>query len=286
MLDKIILGTANFVRSYGILSEGKALTQEVVSSVIECALENNIHTYDTAFAYGDILGVVPKEHIKDLKIITKFSVLEDYDDILEKIALHMKKYDFQGYYGFLVHDPQYLPTVDHKKVLSFFNSLREDFGVQKIGVSAYEMKDVEHFNKICIPDIIQIPFNPLNQQFYNDQFLGYIHDHEIEVHGRSLFLQGVLLSDALPDNLSALKDSWDQFIALANAFPSRLHALLAWGQMHGWVNHWVLGVSSLKDLQGIIETSKNVEDNKSLETLKEFKPIHHPLADPRQWTVQ
>jgi aryl-alcohol dehydrogenase-like predicted oxidoreductase len=192
-----------------------------------------------------------------------------------------EQYNFGGYYGLLVHDPQNLKIIDKDELLSLFDKLRNNDLVIKIGISAYDLNDIENFRKIIDPELIQIPFNPINQTFINDEFIDYVEQKEIEVHARSLFLQGVLLSDKLPEFLNDLEPLWCLYMEATKSFKSRLDALLSWAFTHKWVSKWILGVSCKQDLLGIIE-SKSQEVAHSFFALK---GIVHPMADPRNWKI-
>ena len=185
----------------------------------------------------------------------------------------------------MLHDPQNLHKIDQQKLRGFFDCLREHDYVQKIGVSAYDLQEIKNFHSIKIPDIIQIPLNPLNQTFINDEFLDYINIHNIEVHARSLFLQGVLLSEHLPQELVNLRPLWKKFIEIVRPYQSKLKALLSWASTQDWVHKWVIGVSSSDNLQEIINYSKNIEVLDLLNHLIDFKNIKHPLIDPRNWVL-
>ena len=120
MLNKIVIGTANFTKSYGILSNGTALAPEEINSIFSLAVNSCIDTFDTAFAYGDLFSVIKKDlKIDHMKIISKFSVLDNYQSILDLIKKATDQYNFKGYYAILLHDPQNLDKIDQKKLSSF-----------------------------------------------------------------------------------------------------------------------------------------------------------------------
>lgn len=275
MLSKIGIGTANFTQNYGILSSGSVID---VDSILKLAVDNGIDTFDTAFAYGDFPSLL-RDNLSDVKIITKFSILDDYNTIFQKMKYAKEQNNFDGYYGLLIHDPQNLAEVNKSEIVSLFDKLRKNNLVKKIGISVYDISDLKNFRNIIDPDIIQIPLNPLNQIFVNDKFVNYVEQQGIEVHARSLFLQGVLLSDKLPESLNDLEPLWRLYMEVTKSYNSRLDALLSWALTHQWVSKWILGVSCKQDLEGIIE-SKNQAVSPSFFALKNMS---HTMADPRNW---
>ena len=275
MLSKIGIGTANFTQKYGILSCDDAID---VDLTVKLAVNSGIDTFDTAFAYGDFPSLLC-DNLSNLRIITKFSVLDNYDDIFQKMKDAKEQNNFDGYYGLLIHDPQNLAEVNKSELLSLFDKLRENDLVKKIGISVYDLNDLENSRNIIDPDIIQIPLNPLNQIFVDDNFIDYVEKKEVEVHARSLFLQGVLLSDRLPLSLRDLEPLWRLYMEITKPFKSRLEALLSWAFTHKWVSKWVLGVSSVADLIEIIESKSQAEPH----LFSALKDMTHSMADPRNW---
>ena len=56
------------------------------------------------------------------------------------------------------------------------------------------------------PDIIQIPLNILDQRFLNSGWLSRLFKNDIEIHARSIFLQGLLLMS--PQNRAYKFNQW------------------------------------------------------------------------------
>ncbi|MFM8453394.1 MAG: aldo/keto reductase [Gammaproteobacteria bacterium] len=276
MIDKIILGTANFVKPYGILSNGAVFSQDQASSILSYAYHNGVCILDTALGYGNITQKVDLDLLKSFKIITKISVLEDEQKLLEE----MKIYKGLNIYGVLIHDPHNLMLVKASTLRSNLKLIQSEYSIKKIGVSAYDLLDIEKFQEICTPDIVQIPLNPLSQTFNCQEFIEYVKAYEIEVHARSLFLQGLLLLDQLPEKLAALYEAWSSVQDVLKQYPSPLHGLLTWALAQNWVDNWVLGTSSMQELQAII---KNLPSKKNKNEHPIFQINQNPLADPRNW---
>jgi aryl-alcohol dehydrogenase-like predicted oxidoreductase len=51
------------------------------------------------------------------------------------------------------------------------------------------------------PDVMQLPFSVLDQRLLQDGTLARLKDLNVEVHARSVFLQGLLFLEALPEKL-------------------------------------------------------------------------------------
>lgn len=276
MLNKIILGTANFTQSYGILSKNKGLSEKEITSIIGKAINNGVTTLDTALGYGNLSKVISFDLLKKFKIVTKISVLDSKEALVEK----MIDYHAFSIYGLLIHDPVNITRVDEMELLDKLNFLKKVYRIEKIGISAYDIIDIENFSRIYTPEIVQIPLNPFNQSFDCPSFILWVQKNKIEVHARSLFLQGIFLVDKLPGTLKPLWEEWRSVQKILESYESPLHGLLLWAASKHWIHNWVLGVSSLMDLDDIFKANSLSQNMTEIPT---FQPSVHPLADPRNW---
>mgnify|MGYP001252963679 CR=1 FL=1 len=55
-MKRLILGTANFCDSYGIMN--KKMCQSEIIKILKYCLKNNINSFDTAPAYGQHVDLV------------------------------------------------------------------------------------------------------------------------------------------------------------------------------------------------------------------------------------
>lgn len=88
--------------------------------------------------------------------------------------------------------------------------LKEQGLVEKVGISIYSptMLDllVPHYHF----DLVQAPFNLVDRRLYNSGWLHRLKDSDIEVHARSVFLQGLLLmaKEKIPSYFLTWTDLW------------------------------------------------------------------------------
>lgn len=275
MLDNIILGTANFTQQYGILSSG-LLCKSEVKKILETSSKNGVLTLDTAFAYGDIFCDYLKEILKKFTMNTKFSLKDDLESVSKKLRNLSSVYKIDV---LMVHDPQYIKNIDHKKLKEFIRVWKEEKLVNRVGVSVYEEINVYQFaSLICNPEVIQIPLNPLNQAFNSNGLKQFALDNKIEIHARSLFLQGVFLSKNIPEKLLPLKNKIESLRKALASCPSILSGLLAWAKQQEWVHKWVVGVSSVSNFNEICLAATNMWEKPI-----NFISSNHTLLDPRTW---
>lgn len=277
MLEKILIGTANFIKPYGILSRGHCLDPMVVRQIIEISKKNNLRGLDTALAYGDLFSVISSQNSDELQVITKISVLERPQDTI-KILKQQK----QKFYAILIHDPQNLNNVNYQ-IKNLISSLKDEFDSPKVGVSVYNEDEVIEFSQHYVPEIIQIPLNPFNQSFNNESFKKMIEYNMIEIHARSLFLQGILLEKSLPKKLEVLSPYLEKFHQQIGHTCSPLNALLEWAQSLKWIDAWVLGVASAQQLEEIIYILSSLSTVQCTNPLGNFEAVNHALVNPKNW---
>lgn len=278
MLNQLTLGTANFLKTYGFQSS--VLTENMRQAVLQHALASGISYIDTALAYGGLESMLGLINPASFQIMTKFSVRDDFKKIAQCLKLAHSAWG--GYTGVLVHDPHNITPECLEDVRDFLTRIKASGWVKQVGVSVYTHADVEAFHAVLCPDVIQIPLNPFNQEFLTQSFQRYCEAHCIEVHARSLFLQGVLLQDTLPSRLSKLNTLWVAYQDLIQG--NALSALLSWAHHQTWVHRWVVGVNTVAEWRTLIQTAEQLKHESSID-FSELKALHCAEVDPRMWSM-
>ena len=105
-------------------------------------------------------------------------------------------------------------------LLKQLRNLKTDGLISKIGISAYTEEDIVAADEHLKLDIIQIPINLCNQNFSNSNYIKSLSNKGVEIHARSIFLQGLLLEnpERIPKPMSELKEKLKKLkkIAVAN----------------------------------------------------------------------
>ncbi|AIK96934.1 aldo/keto reductase [Candidatus Odyssella acanthamoebae] len=280
MPNRFAIGTANFSRPYGVFSSGHALPTPEIDKILKVANQNNITTFDTATAYGDLSPAF--KNLADADIVTKFSVLSDKNHVIKQLNQLRDHLNIDSIYGVLIHDPQHLDHIEKHDFQNFVNRLKAEANVKHVGISVYTPDELFKFSDIYMPSLIQVPLNPLNQAFLADKVRDFIQSNSIEAHARSLFLQGILLSQNLPSHLYSLSDQIKQFRHQSQGFKNELSAILCWALKQKLITKWVVGLMSASHLTEILTTALEV-DNQEAPDFSFFKNNHHPLIDPRNW---
>ena len=199
-MSKIALGTVQFGIDYGINSENGQIRPEEVRGILNYAYSQNIDLLDTAPAYGSSEKVLGEANVQNFKVVTKTrhfdnaEISNDDIDLLKKdFSCSLVDLRQESFYGVLVHDANDLLKPGSKKLFDQLESLKQAEKIKKIGVSIYDNKQLQSILENFDIDIVQLPFNILDKRLIDSGMFAMLQNRGIEVHARSVFLQGLLL---------------------------------------------------------------------------------------------
>ena len=196
-MNKLALGTAQFGSSYGIANEAKVKFSEA-RQILRFAKNSNIDLIDTAITYSNSEKFIGDSGIKDFNFVSKLPDLpKDCEDITfwveQSVKSSLKRLGIPSLYGLLVHRSENLLGDKGKKLVKALKMIKLNGFVKKIGISIYDPSECEEVIKLLRIDIIQAPLNIVDRRLVISGWLSKLHSEEIEIHTRSVFLQGLLL---------------------------------------------------------------------------------------------
>jgi aryl-alcohol dehydrogenase-like predicted oxidoreductase len=191
---KIILGTVQFGLDYGINNQHGKPNEQTVFAILDYAFENGISTLDTADAYGsatDVIGRYHEQTGRKFIINTKFRVDEQHS-ITEQLheALGRLKTGSVDTYFFHRFD-----EMRHAGAIGELSELKLAGLIQKTGVSVYDNHEFAAAIDATGIDVIQLPFNLLDNQKQRGQLLKKAKQKHKEIQVRSVFLQGLFFKN-------------------------------------------------------------------------------------------
>jgi aryl-alcohol dehydrogenase-like predicted oxidoreductase len=200
VMSKIALGTVQFGMDYGINSiSGQVLPAEI-KDILNYAYRQNIDLLDTAPAYGNSEQVLGKCNSHEFKIVTKtrhFDCLEIgnretqlLENDFSQSLIDLKK---DRVYGVLFHDANDLLKHGSNKLFNRLNDFKQAGKIKKIGVSIYNHEQLQSIIDNFDIDLVQLPFNILDRRLVDSGMFRILQDRDVEIHARSVFLQGLLL---------------------------------------------------------------------------------------------
>ena len=288
-MSKLALGTVQFGIDYGINSGVKVETDEV-SRIINYARNNGINLLDTAQLYGSSEKVLGDSNTQDFNVVSKTRGF-DKEDITESIAnfvisdlnQSLKLLKRNSLYALLVHHGEDLLRPGGEIIFNKLQILKDKGLVSKIGVSAYIDNQLINIIDRFDIDIIQLPMNILDSRLIDNGLLNKIYSKGIEIHTRSIFLQGLLLMNPkkrpkIFDRWSNLWKIWDEW--LYDNKLSALQATLIYMISLPEISRVLVGVDNKDQLQNIIKALKG-----NIPTIPKELSINDPdLLNPGNWS--
>lgn len=295
---KLILGAAQFGLPYGITNyTGKMPDDGELNSILDYAFDNGIDTIDTAEAYGvanERLAFYIQNKNRKFKIINKilrYPILgeEDLQEVMKNMLKTREAFNIPSFECLMFH---YASSITKSPLINerFFSSLVENSISDCIGLSINRQDDYFSVKDRFKVDLLQAPFNPLNQHILNPSFVQFLNISSCKIHIRSLFLQGLLLSSLskIPVHLKALMPHLKKVETLASYIGESIMTLcFIFGLNHPFINGIVVGVQSQRELAEILESYNRAYEIVSSHSLNiNFIHLNCPdtrLIDPMQW---
>lgn len=278
----LVLGTAQLGLDYGATNSVGRMSDSEVKKLLNVADKYEINYLDTASSYGDSearIGTFLNNPLKN-KVITKFSLSPKNSLDLES---HLHRLNKSQIYGLLFHNSSDLLGVNGQEALKLLSDAREAGVINKIGVSVYTVEELNQcLEKFPDLSIVQIPGNVVDNRLIDSQIISDLKQSGIEVHVRSAFLQGTLLSSRsnLPSRLSDMGQILDVVIGKSKELEiTQMELCLGYLKNHPNVDGVVVGASSSVELIEIADSwskSKVIVDNFYEQRFDDF-------LDPRVW---
>lgn len=261
---KLGLGTVQFGMDYGMSNPRGKTPPAEVDRILRLAADNGIQALDTAALYGDsevVLGkLLPSDH--DFRIVTKTPGFRtatinaaDAMHLRDTFRRSLENLRQGNVYGLLAHHADDLLVPGGRLVFEAMQHLLEEGLVSKIGVSVYSAQQIDRILELYTPDIVQLPLNLFDQRLLESGHLEKLKRRGVEIHARSVFLQGLLLieQDQVPPYFSPISNKLECYARFLETNKlSRLQATLAFALKQRDVDVVLAGVTSAAELRDIL----------------------------------
>ena len=282
---ELALGTAQFGMNYGIAGRGEMVPGTEVQFILKKAWEFGIRAIDTASCYGDIeKRLVALMGDDAFRIVSKIPALPR-DLTSQGVEDHVSG-SIQRSRARLGERLGTLLFHHGADLLGHFGGVAwraatqtlSDSSIQ-LGASCYAPDEVIDLKEKHPLQVVQIPGNAFDQRILTTSRVD-----DIEIHLRSVFLQGILLLESNQ---------------LVGVFPKALPMIQRW---RDWCSERILSplegaLSVVKGLPNIRYCVIGVQHMTQLESIVEAwdsaKAIHAPelaidnidIIDPRRWSL-
>lgn len=277
---KIIIGSANFTQKYG--ADSIKIANNEVKKILNVAIKNDICAIDTAEAYlknKNTFKKINKKFKFTSKIILNYK-WKSLEYCQKKLEDHFKNLNLKKIDTLLIHNEKILLTKNGLKIFKNLEVLKKEKYFHKIGLSIYDTHNLKYIISKFNLNVVQCPYNILDQRIFNTGWFDRLKYKGIEIHARSIFLQGLLVNKLVyrkqyfkrwHKNIS----NWFKWLENNNISPIDycLSDLLSRD-----FDKIIIGINNLDNLKEIINFRK-IDIKKKLN----FRLNDLKLIDPRKW---
>ncbi len=284
-MNKLILGTVQFGLNYGINNSSGKITPNEANEILHFANENNISILDTASAYGNSEKVIGdflcQNNQIQFDIITKLMHTDNVDfvELLENSLTKLKqpKVKYLMFHSF----DDYQEFKDDVNILTL-KGIKYD----SLGVSVYTNDEIESVIEDKDIDLIQVPFNLLDNEFQRGNYLIKAKEFGKLVHVRSIFLQGLFFMDKenLPTKFKDLTKAIQEIKDIAESNNISIAELaMSYVLSKDYIDGVLFGVDSLEHLKNNLEISHGNLDGSIIAMIDAIKVEKIELLNPSEW---
>jgi len=291
---KLALGTVQFGLDYGISNKRGKVSVEEAAHVLESAAKHKVRVLDTAAFYGnseELLGSsLSAKH--DFLIVTKTPTFNAKSRIeaneIKQLKLtfeqSLKRLQQEAIYGLLIHNVDDLFKPGGNKLMAAMVELKNQGLIKRIGASVYTAEHIDRVVNDYSIDLIQVPLNVFDQRLLQSGHLQKLKKHNIEIHARSVFLQGLLL--LAPNNVAGRFKKYSDRLRMWNDFCrqhsiSKLQAALGFVLQRKEVDYAVVGVTCVAEFDQLCKIAKDVTTVKA--DFSRLASTEQELLNPFLW---
>lgn len=281
------MGTVQLGLDYGINNQkGKPSTDEAFS-ILSDAQNAGIPYLDTAAAYGnseEIIGsFIRSSESNPFRVITKFHC-GGAENTSVKVKGALEKMAVSSIDTMLFHS--FKDYKEHPEVLSELIEQKEAGFIGRLGVSVYHNHEIEELISVDAIDVIQAPFNMLDNDFQKGEVLSRAKAAGKTIHTRSAFLQGLFFKplSQLPEKLSSLEDGLRAIQAIKEQSGLAMHQLaLAYALSKSYIDGVLIGVDSSAQLLDNVAACDTHLAEASIQEIDQIKISNPSLLNPSNW---
>ena len=283
----MILGTAQLGLDYGISNKSGKPSIEKAHNLLKFALNTGVTILDTAAAYGDSEQVIGDSGLSSkFQIISKLPKIDLNQSNLSSIvetgaSISLNRLKVNSLYAYLLHSVDDLVAYG-EALWEQLETLKSGKKTFKIGYSVYSPEQLNQVYHKFKPDIIQIPMNVLDREFEITGWLNRLKDDGVEVHVRSVFLQGLLLmpKEEQIQKFPKHQQIWEEWHTyLDNHHITALEACNNFISNNNLIDEMVIGVNSEMELKEILNIKQNSHP------AFEINSRDKELINPSNWKI-
>ncbi len=290
MIEKLVLGTVQLGLPYGINNATGQPDKQQAFDILHTALEAGVRMLDTADAYGTATQIIGEYHreretpSEKFRIITKFH-FDATTNLEQKAHETLTNLNVSSLYCYQFHrcsDLQVFPEAQ-----SHLLRLKEQGIINKVGISIYTNDEFAEAIASDIIDVIQFPFNLLDNTRLRGELIAEAARRGKELHTRSVFLQGLFFRDAqsFPERLAPLALHVEQLQNLAKNRNLPISTLALNYVLHNpAIQHVLFGVETVQQLRETLAAVQGSFDEALRREIESIVVETPELLSPVNWS--
>lgn len=289
------LGTVQWGMDYGVANQSGRPASNQVGKMLDLARTRGVVFLDTAYAYGDAERMLGEQEVasRGFQTITKTKPQRSSDisednvsDVIRAFHESLGRLRCERVYGLLVHHADELVTRGGQRLWEALEESKVRGYVQKIGVSVYRPSQLEDILGKYQIDLVQLPFNIYDQRFKRNGALEHLKQMRIEVHARSIFLQGLLLmsSEELPAHFAPIRDHHRRLHGVfREAGITPLQGCMYYCFAETKVDRLIIGCETVEQLSAITSAANDNATAAVFSELGNFALVDEGVLNPGAW---
>ena len=282
---KVLLGTANFSRSYRLSEPDNFSPQDVLTT----AFENGINCLDVSDSYEGAYSEIKKSGFAwslNSKLVLNLTSRNYQQEISSQVTKILEAVPKAQITSLLIHNGSKLSQSCLEDAIDSLRIVGERFGISNVGVSLYP--DDNSKMKIEGLNTIQIPINILDQRVLSTPFDADKISKIRYFQARSIFLRGLLSSPDILHSLASKLELTEVTLFHSWCIENEIDPIFACINFiyhTDSINSIVMGVHSRKEF---LRNLKALEDSKAHKlgiNFEAFQSTNLELIDPRRWRV-
>ncbi len=284
---RLALGTAQFGSAYGTFNTHGQLSEQEAAACLDLAEAAGVDTLDTARAYGseDVLGRLGAA--ARFRIVTKVGKLGETpaSDVRRGVEASLTALRAEHVHGVLMHDAGDLAGDRGPAVWQELERLVREGLVGKVGVSVYTPEEAAALAARFPIGILQAPFSVFDQRMHASGAFRRLAAQKVEIHVRSIFLQGFALADpaVLPARLAPYQGLLETYRAIAARHGlTPLELAVATVRDNSAIDRVVVGVNGLAHFKEILDAWSRPSVSVNVSECAVEDPL---LVNPATWNM-
>lgn len=257
--SRLALGTVQFGMKYGVANAAGKVPPHEAAEMLLIARDAGIDTLDTAVSYGDSESLLGRLGIAEFHVVSKLPALPSGEGdvsawVRKVVAESLERLRLSQLYALLLHRPSDLLGRRGADLYAALLLLKQTGLVERIGLSIYDPAELADLHSFAV-DLVQAPYNVFDRRIETSGWLRRLHESDVEVHVRSVFLQGLLLMNerlrpAYFHRWSPLWQRWSEWLCCSGV--SAAQACLQFALSQHSVGRVLIGAESATQLRELL----------------------------------